>query len=204
MITVLLDKAEFEYDIHSLVKAFYPKEEVYVSTKDKEKKEEPVHYHMDVQFAPEEIIFSWKRVEASEDNANQTGITKCVAVDYTNRKETKNSLKRTLYRLLSEYTGVELPWGNLTGIRPTKIPMALLEEGKSEEEIAEIEKACIVTADMHLTAMRTVRPGIRESDVAAAVAEVAFANNYQLSFPIIATINGQTLHNHDQIGRAHV
>ena len=38
MITVLLDKAEFEYDIHSLVKAFYPKEEVYVSTKDKEKK----------------------------------------------------------------------------------------------------------------------------------------------------------------------
>ena len=42
MITVLLDKAEFEYDIHSLVKAFYPKEEVYVSTKDKEKKEEPV------------------------------------------------------------------------------------------------------------------------------------------------------------------
>ena len=147
MITVLLDKAEFEYDIHSLVKAFYPKEEVYVSTKDKEKKEEPVHYHMDVQFAPEEIIFSWKRVEASEDNANQTGITKCVAVDDTNRKETKNSLKRILYRLLSEYTGVELPWGNLTGIRPTKIPMALLEEGKSEEEIARYMKETYFTSD---------------------------------------------------------
>lgn len=67
---------------------------------------------------------------------------------------------------------------------------------KSEEEVAEIEKACIVTADMHLTAMRTVRPGILESEVAAAVAEVALAANYQLSFPIIATINGQTLHNH--------
>lgn len=91
--------------------------------------------------------FSWKRVEASEDNANQTGITKCVAVDYTNRKETKNSLKRTLYRLLSEYTGVELPWGNLTGIRPTKIPMALLEEGKSEEEIARYMKETYFTSD---------------------------------------------------------
>ncbi|GAB6394168.1 MAG: Xaa-Pro aminopeptidase [Bacteroidales bacterium] len=67
---------------------------------------------------------------------------------------------------------------------------------KSEEEVAEIEKACVVTADMHLTAMRTVRPGIRESEVAAAVAEVAYANNYELSFPIIATVNGQTLHNH--------
>lgn len=147
MITVLLDKAEFEYDIHSLVKAFYPKEEVYVSTKDKEKKEEPVHYHMDVQFAPEEIIFFWKKVEPSEENENQTGITKRVAVDYTNRKKTKNSLKRTLYRLLSEYTGVELPWGNLTGIRPTKIPMALLEEGKSEEEIAHYMKETYFTSD---------------------------------------------------------
>ena len=67
---------------------------------------------------------------------------------------------------------------------------------KSDEEIIEIEKACMVTADMHLTAMRTVRPGIRESEVAAAVAEVALAANYQLSFPIIGTINGQTLHNH--------
>lgn len=147
MITVLLNKAEFEYDIHSLVKAFYPKEDVYVSTKDKEKKEEPVHYHMDVQFAPKEIIFSWKKVESSEENENQTGITKRVAVDDTNRKETKNSLKRTLYQLLSEYTGVELPWGNLTGIRPTKIPMALLEEGKSEEEIARYMKETYFTSD---------------------------------------------------------
>ena len=41
---------------------------------------------------------------------------------------------------------------------------------KSAEEIAEIEKACNVTADMHLAAMRTVRPGIYESEVAAVVA----------------------------------
>ena len=34
---------------------------------------------------------------------------------------------------------------------------------KTEEEIVEIEKACVVTADMHLMAMHTVRPGVRES-----------------------------------------
>ena len=68
---------------------------------------------------------------------------------------------------------------------------------KSEEEIVEIEKACNVTAEMHLAAIRTVRPGLRESDIAAAVSAVAYANNYSLSFPTIATINGQTLHNHD-------
>ncbi len=67
---------------------------------------------------------------------------------------------------------------------------------KTAEEIVEIEKACVVTADMHLAAMRMVRPGITEAEVAAVVAETAFARDYQLSFPIIATINGQTLHNH--------
>lgn len=68
---------------------------------------------------------------------------------------------------------------------------------KSTEEILEIEKACNITAEMHLAAMHTVRPGIRECEVAAAIAEVAYRNDYQLSFPIIATVNGQTLHNHD-------
>lgn len=67
---------------------------------------------------------------------------------------------------------------------------------KTEEEIVEIERACRVTADMHETAMRMVRPGIREYEVAAAVAEAAKRQGCELSFPIIATINGQTLHNH--------
>lgn len=46
------------------------------------------------------------------------------------RHETKNVLKRMVYRTLSEVSGKELPWGDLTGIRPTKIPMKMLEEGK--------------------------------------------------------------------------
>ena len=32
----------------------------------------------------------------------------------------KNELKQLLYRILSAHTGKELPWGTLTGIRPTK------------------------------------------------------------------------------------
>lgn len=67
---------------------------------------------------------------------------------------------------------------------------------KSDEEIAEIERACNTTADMHLTAIRMVRPGLKENDVVAAVTEVALAAGGDLSFPIIGTINGQTLHNH--------
>lgn len=69
-------------------------------------------------------------------------------------------------------------------------------EIKSEEEIAEIDKAVEISAEMHLAAMQMARPGMRESEVAARVAEVALSHNCQTAFPIIATINGQTLHNH--------
>lgn len=67
---------------------------------------------------------------------------------------------------------------------------------KSAEEIVEIEKACDVTADMHTTAMKVIRPGMYEYEVVAEMNRVAEMNNCQFSFATIATINGQTLHNH--------
>ena len=49
---------------------------------------------------------------------------------------------------------------------------------------------------MHITAMRVLRPGMYEYEVVAEMNRVAEANNCELSFATIATINGQTLHNH--------
>ncbi len=67
---------------------------------------------------------------------------------------------------------------------------------KTPEEIAEIEKAVDVTADMHIAAMKMLRPGMKESKIAAEVLRIAEAAGGHISFPVIATINGQTLHNH--------
>ena len=67
---------------------------------------------------------------------------------------------------------------------------------KSGEEIEEIERAVDITADMHITAIKMARPGITEAGIAAAVHEVALAAGGDLAFPIIATIHGETLHNH--------
>lgn len=66
---------------------------------------------------------------------------------------------------------------------------------KSAEEVEEIERACNVTADMHIEAIRCTRPGMKEYEVVARLEEVAAANDCTLSFGTIATINGQTLHN---------
>lgn len=67
---------------------------------------------------------------------------------------------------------------------------------KTDEEIVEIERACNVTADMHIEATKVLRPGMKEYEVVAALEAVAAANGCGLSFPTIATVCGQTLHNH--------
>jgi len=71
-----------------------------------------------------------------------------------------------------------------------------LRNYKSAEEIAEIEKAVDISVDMHVTAMKMARAGMLESELSAAVTRVALAAGGELSFPVIMTINGQTLHNH--------
>lgn len=128
MIEVIVNRPSFEYDIHSLVKAFFPREDVQVRVQDTFTDETPVQ--MTVHFTDEQVSFSVTEDGYPKESGEQV-------IDYSNRKETKNHLKRLIYRKLSDYTGKELPWGTLTGIRPTKIAMGLLEQGKRNVEIAE-------------------------------------------------------------------
>ena len=67
---------------------------------------------------------------------------------------------------------------------------------KSDEEVLELQRAATTSVEMHVAAMRMARPGMRESDIAAEVERVALAAGGGISFPVIATVNGQTLHNH--------
>jgi len=69
-------------------------------------------------------------------------------------------------------------------------------EIKSDEELLEIEKAVNTSVDMHEAAMQMVQPGIMESEITAKVLEIAVKAGGNISFPIIATIHGETLHNH--------
>ena len=95
---------------------------------------------------------------------------------------------------------------NLLDIHPDQTPekaslplvkaVVAQREIKSEEEIAEIERAVDVSVDMHVEAIRMVRPGMKESEVHARVEQVALAAGLHPAFPVIATVNGQTLHNH--------
>lgn len=71
-----------------------------------------------------------------------------------------------------------------------------LRNYKAPEELAEIIKAADISVDMHIAAMRMANPGVKEAEIAGVVQSIAVASGGQIAFPIIATINGQTLHNH--------
>ncbi len=67
---------------------------------------------------------------------------------------------------------------------------------KSEEEIEEIEKALEISYLMNKAAMKMSRPGIFEREVFGAVEGIALSKGSGVSFPIIFSVHGETLHNH--------
>ena len=88
--------------------------------------------------------------------------------------------------------------GEIAGKNSVTLVKAVVSqrEIKTEEEILQLHQAVNVSVDMHVAAMRYARPGMTEAQVTAEIHKIAIANGGNISFPIIATINGQTLHNH--------
>ena len=141
MIAVQLNKRDFEYDIHSLIRAFYPGMDVPVY-QEAEPHPEGWEKKLVVDYQPDKITLVF------QDSDGQILAKREQQVEYeADRKATKNVLKSMLYELLRDYTGQDLPWGNLTGIRPTKIPMALLEQGWKNTEIADYMRKTYYTSN---------------------------------------------------------
>ena len=123
MIIVLINQCQFEYDIHSLVKAFYPGEDVVVCVRETHESGLPKI----------EIFFEEDRIRMRMENGDWW---ESPLGEDRSRSAVRNVLKTLLYLMLSDRTGKQLPWGDLTGIRPTKIPMDLLDLGWTNPQIA--------------------------------------------------------------------
>ena len=138
-IIVSINEEGFEYDIHSLVKAFYPEADVKVILPSNEKDDKNVEDLLvssdeglpDIFIKKDGDTFFMTLVSEKES------VVKKVSVENMDRSQTKNVLKQLIYTMLSEHQKRELPWGTLTGIRPTKIARTLLEDGANEAEIDE-------------------------------------------------------------------
>ena len=138
MLSVTLNIPQFEYDIHSLVKAFYPAEDVKVSCGGGTEKPD-ISIHFGADYIRIMLPASGSRTEKADGVTESGGMEIKHAADI-GRPEKKNLLKQLIYQCLSAHLGKELPWGTLTGIRPTKIPMSMLEEQKADDQIMDYMK----------------------------------------------------------------
>lgn len=125
MLAVKMNRLQFEYEIHSMVKAFYPEQTVKVF----EEGTRELASDGDVPEISIRIEDSVVLVQAGDRRGE------FVPERPEDRIAVKNELKRLLYRLLAEYTHRQLPWGTLTGIRPAKLAMGMLEEGKDDGDV---------------------------------------------------------------------
>ncbi len=71
-----------------------------------------------------------------------------------------------------------------------------LRSVKEDVEVKEIEDAMETAYEMHTTAMRMAMPGVVEREIAGIIEGIALSRGTGVSFPIILSINGETLHNH--------
>lgn len=71
-----------------------------------------------------------------------------------------------------------------------------LREIKDKFEIEELDKAAAIGREMHLTAMKMAHPGVYEREIAGTIEGIARKYDGMISFPVILSQNGQTLHNH--------
>lgn len=164
---VKLSHPNYEYDVHSLVKAFYAEEQVTVITP--ETKPEKLA-ELEPQVSLEiELGETGAKIRVGEEDFLWYAASETIADGY------KNGLKRFLYRTLSKVTGQKLPWGNLTGIRPTKIAYGMLDEGRSDAEILDfMEQSHYVSEEKALLGIDIAK---RERDL---LKEIHYEGGYSL------------------------
>ena len=117
MIRIIVNSEMYAYDMYHILKAFCPNE-VYEQLVD-EASEKAVRITIQDEM---EKVFEVKQEEVE-------GIQE--------RQLKKRYVNLKLYDWMTKILQKELAWGIMTGVRPTKKIMTLLEEGMSDEEIAD-------------------------------------------------------------------
>lgn len=120
-------------DIHALTKAFFPGEDVRITECDhgSEYASHPVIKHVNSGYRGKLVYKS--DIGAMFETEVEAG--------------DRDEMKRSVYEALSLYTGRKLPWGSLTGIRPTRLVRKRIEAGMPENEIIADMKKCYYTSE---------------------------------------------------------
>ena len=114
-IKINVSNKEREYDAYALITSYFPGYEVVTADEDGE-----YEGVFNIEEADEEIRFVFTFGDKKTEEKH--------ALSSSEKDDRKKEIGLLLYDSLVKFTGHELPWGNLTGIRPTKLIRTLLEE----------------------------------------------------------------------------
>lgn len=98
--------------------------------------------------------------------------------------------------LLEKLLGIAT--GNLKSYASVELIKAIVAQRsiKSDAEVAEIEKALDISEEMYAAVMQMAFPGTFEREICGKMEGIAGSYGSSVSFPIILSIHGETLHNH--------
>ena len=166
MIGLLIQDNAYEQDIRELLMSFYPGETYAHEVRDE------LWFYLETRLGQGEIsVLIWDRDGGGDGGRNgldqgrgedcpagtspeeegpvswKLAMARTGASDLSDHSATKNVVKKMFYQMLMERTGTRLPWGSLTGIRPTKIALTRLEEGWSGDDIRSFMKETYMASD---------------------------------------------------------
>ena len=182
-IDILFLDREFEHDVYELIKAFYPEAEIHTLYDEAEAGEYDLRFRVErenetykISYDRRENVtagFTERKGVASADVIGEDKLT--VKDPHALRKENKDALKYALYQLLVKLTGRTLPWGNLTGIRPAKLAMGMIESGmKNTEAAREMREKYLVSPEKTALAVTIAN---REREI---LKDIDYENGYSL------------------------
>ncbi len=140
------------------------------------------------------------------ERAAKVGITTTLPMSELHKKMVEALSKGRKIHYLPPYRGetiqqlsdlLQIPYNLVRGEASVELIKAVvaLRSIKDKYEIAEIERMVDVAYEMHTTAMKMAKPGTIEQQIAGAIQGISLSHEGPVSFPVIVTINGQTLHN---------
>lgn len=121
-INIKLNDFKYRYDVYQMFNIYFPLDQIDFSELEGD-------YHVEIN--DKQVRFSYK-------DFHREGF-------YNEGEFFKETIKKVIFEALKDITGDNYPWGTLVGIRPSKIALKHLREGKSEEEVRKIFH------DKHLT-----------------------------------------------------
>jgi coproporphyrinogen dehydrogenase HemZ len=111
-IKIKLNNMQYRYDVYHIVSIFFNLFDIEFVEED---------WDFDIELNKEEVVI--------RHNGNCKELTLNSSLQY------KDGIKKAIFEYLTEETGEEMPWGALIGVKPSKIALALINEGRDSDYI---------------------------------------------------------------------